>query len=170
MEARRRLQHKGKVTHHTSHVTHHTSRIKRHTSRVTRQPPTLFAFANLSASGTSPTPCPPHGDVAPLAHTTPMGVTDVLSAPPLPLLRGVVRTGAQGEVRGLLLREGAGAALDRIFCRFSVAWRCSQGKGQSTTRHTSHVTHYKLYITRHTCFLRFMSCPTCKDIVITCDV
>jgi hypothetical protein len=72
---------------------------------------TLFALASLSARGAS-TPC--GNDTAP-EHASACGVADALVSPRLSLERGVERTGAQGEVRGLLLRAAAGAALDKIF-------------------------------------------------------
>jgi hypothetical protein len=64
--------------------------------------------------------------VAALQDDRPSGVPLALASPLTALLRGVDSRGAQGEVRGLLLRAEAGAALDRIFWRFSVA--CT-GKG-----------------------------------------
>ena len=73
---------------------------------------TLFALANLSASGaTSQAP----GEVAVLADDMPSGVHVTLPSPLPDLLRGVDSKGAQGEVSGLLLRAAAGAALDSIF-------------------------------------------------------
>ncbi len=75
---------------------------------------TLFAFASLSASGVSPVTLAP-GDMAALADDSPSGVQDALESPRVDLLRGVERNGAQGDVRGLLLRAAAGAAFDKIF-------------------------------------------------------
>ena len=60
---------------------------------------------------------------------------------PRDLLRGVVmvRLGAQGAVKGLLLRAGAGAACDRIFCRFSVAWLTCEAEGARDTSRDMHL-------------------------------
>ena len=74
----------------------------------------MFAFARRSASGAS-APAPADGDCA--AEPSARGVHDALAV----LLRGVDSSGAQGEVRGLLLRAAEGAVRARIFWRFSVA-------------------------------------------------